>query len=59
LQAMSPYLVTHGTTDYIEKEEVIMDTMEKASKRSLLLDEGIILQSDTICWDKINSYPGR
>jgi hypothetical protein len=56
---MSPYFVTHGTTDYIEKEEVIMDTMEKASKRSLLLDEGIILQSDTICWDKINSYPGR
>ncbi|NLO99878.1 MAG: hypothetical protein GX386_06270 [Clostridiaceae bacterium] len=31
-----------------------MDTMEKATKRSLLLDKGIILQSGTICRDKIN-----
>jgi hypothetical protein len=28
--------------------------MEKATKRSLLLDKGIILQSGTICRDKIN-----
>lgn len=35
-----------------------MDTMEKATKRSLLLDKGIILQSGTICRDKINLISG-
>jgi hypothetical protein len=32
--------------------------MEKATKRSLLLDKGIILQSGTICRDKINLISG-
>jgi len=35
-----------------------MDTMEKATKRSLLLDKGIILPSGTICRDKINLISG-
>ena len=35
-----------------------MDTMEKTTTRSLLLDKGIILQSGTICRDKINLISG-
>lgn len=35
-----------------------MDTMEKSSNRSLLLDKGIILQSGEICQDKINLVSG-
>ena len=35
-----------------------MDTIEKTTKRSLLLDKGIILKSGTICRDKINLISG-
>jgi len=35
-----------------------MDTMEKTTTRSLLLDKGIILQSGVICRDKINLISG-
>jgi len=35
-----------------------MDIMEKTTTRSLLLDKGIILQSGTLCWDKINLISG-
>ena len=35
-----------------------MDTMEKTTARSLLLDKGIILQSGAICQDKINLISG-
>lgn len=35
-----------------------MDTMEKTTARSLLLDMGIILQSGAICQDKINLISG-
>jgi len=35
-----------------------MDTMEKTTARSLLLDKGIILQSGEICQDKINLISG-
>ena len=35
-----------------------MDTMKKTTSRSLLLNKGIILQSGTICQDKINLISG-
>lgn len=35
-----------------------MDTMEKPTNQSLLLDKGIILQSGAICQDKINLISG-
>ena len=35
-----------------------MDTMEKTTTRNSLLDKGIILQSGTICRDKINLISG-